>query len=401
MKSYILIMIGLLTVNYLNAQTWTQVASMGESTWGAVSFSINNKGYVTTGQNGTVTRQSTWEYNPITDTWSQKANFGGGNRRVASGFSIGDYGYVGTGRDDSNSTGVLHDDFWKYEPVTNTWTQITNYPAGNREALITFSINGYAYVGLGLSYSRKTEFYKFDPSTDSWTQLQNINYNFHLYDTSSFVLNGKGYLATGTINNPATSSGISTNAVFMYDPANDTWTPKNNFPGGARHYGIGFTVANNSYIGLGFSGTFQSDIWKYNEGTDSWTQVDDFTAGGRIFVSTFTLNDKAYIGNGRSFTYAAVSTFYKWEPSLSTSEFQNQTLETVVEKDKILFYSHQSFSNYQLTVYNLAGQNVLSSLLNDDLKSASVYHNLQSGVYILQLNNIINGKKISKKIIVP
>lgn len=400
-KYCFLIPISLLMANHVEAQNWTQVASMGESTYGAVSFSINNKGYVTTGQTTSVTRKSTWEYNPITDTWSQKADFAGGNRRVAAGFSIGDYGYVGTGRDDSTPTGVLHNDFWKYDPVTNTWIQITDYPAGNRESVIAFSIDGFAYVGLGLAGSRKTEFYKFDPSTNSWTPLQNINYYYHLYGTCSFVLNGKGYLATGSIYNPATGSGINTHAVFMYDPANDTWLPKNNFSGAARANGIGFTVANNGYIGLGFSGTFLNDIWRYNDGADSWTQVDNFTPGGRIYPSTFTLNDKVYIGNGRDFNYTVVNTFFKWEPSLSTIEFQNQTVKAVAEKDKILLYSNQSFSNYQLTVYNLVGQNVLSYLFKDDLKDTIVYHNLQSGVYILQLNNIINGKKHSEKIIVP
>lgn len=400
-KYCFLIAISLLLVNHVEAQNWTQVASMGETAYGAVSFSINNKGYVTTGQTTTLTRKSTWEYNPITDTWAQKADFGGGNRRVATGFSIGDYGYVGTGRDDSTSSGVLHNDFWKYDPVINTWTQITNYPAGNREAMIAFSIDGYAYVGLGLAGSRKTEFYKFDPITNNWTQLQNINYNYHLYNTCRFVLNGKGYLATGNIYNPATGSGINTNAVFMYDAANDTWTPKNNFSGSARAYAIGFTVGNNGYIGLGFDSTFFNDIWRYNDTTDSWTQVDNFTPGGRTYLSTFTLNDKVYIGNGRDFNYAAVSTFYKWEPSLATTEFQNHTVKVLVEKDKIILYSNESFSNYELAIYNLAGQNVLSALVKDNLKDTIVYHNLQSGVYILQLKNIINGKKHSEKIIVP
>ena len=39
-----------------------------------------------------------WEYDPATNTWTQKADFGGTTRSVAVGFSIGSKGYIGTGR---------------------------------------------------------------------------------------------------------------------------------------------------------------------------------------------------------------------------------------------------------------------------------------------------------------
>ena len=209
-------------------------------------------------------------------------------------------------------------------------------------------------VGLGLAGSRKTEFYKFDPTIDAWTALQNINYNYHLYNTTTFTSNGKGYMATGSINNPPSGS-ITTNAVFMYDPSNDTWTPKNNFTGGARLYGAGFSVLGNSYIGLGWDGNFLTDLWRYNDVADNWTQVNDFTPGSRLYASTFTLNDIAYIGNGRSPTSISYDTFYSWQPSLSTIEFQNQTFDTMVSNDKIVLYSNQNLSNYQLNLYNLKG----------------------------------------------
>ena len=38
-----------------------------------------------------------WEYDPTTNTWTQKANFGGTPRDGAVGFSIGSKGYIGTG----------------------------------------------------------------------------------------------------------------------------------------------------------------------------------------------------------------------------------------------------------------------------------------------------------------
>ena len=65
-----------------------------------------------------------WEYDPATDTWTQKANFGGGARTGAVGFSIGTKGYVGTGIDAND---LLRKDFWEYDPVTNKWTRKANF----------------------------------------------------------------------------------------------------------------------------------------------------------------------------------------------------------------------------------------------------------------------------------
>ena len=65
-----------------------------------------------------------WEYDPATNTWTQKADFGGTARYVAVGFSIGSKGYIGTGDDDLNQ---FLKDFWEYDPATNTWTQKADF----------------------------------------------------------------------------------------------------------------------------------------------------------------------------------------------------------------------------------------------------------------------------------
>src|SRR5436190_22202994 len=54
--------------------------------YGAVSFTIGTKGYVGTGHSGT--GKDFWEYDPATDTWTQKADFGGTGRSDAVAFTI-------------------------------------------------------------------------------------------------------------------------------------------------------------------------------------------------------------------------------------------------------------------------------------------------------------------------
>jgi hypothetical protein len=78
-----------------------------------VSFTINGKGYLGTGGSGTV-GSTVWEYNPATDLWLQKTSFEGSARIEAVGFSIGNIGYITTGRNSS----YYFDDLWGFAPET-------------------------------------------------------------------------------------------------------------------------------------------------------------------------------------------------------------------------------------------------------------------------------------------
>lgn len=63
------------------------------------------------------------------DTWTQKADFGGGITEAAVGFSIGNKGYMGIG-------GGYTQDFWEYDPDTNSWTQKANFGGAPRHAAV-------------------------------------------------------------------------------------------------------------------------------------------------------------------------------------------------------------------------------------------------------------------------
>ena len=110
--------------------TWTQKADFGWSPrWGAVGFSIGNKGYIGTGVEDPSNNKDFWEYDPAGDTWTQKADFGGTARHMAIGFSIGNKGYIGMGWDVSNQP---LKNFWEYDQIANTWTQKADFGGGER-----------------------------------------------------------------------------------------------------------------------------------------------------------------------------------------------------------------------------------------------------------------------------
>ncbi|RZK12267.1 MAG: hypothetical protein EOO46_03830 [Flavobacterium sp.] len=396
---YQLVLFVLFLTVKISAQTWVQVASMPNfnERYNAVSFAIGNKGYVTTGQTTNTTLNTTWEYDPVTDAWTQMANFPGGNRRVAAGFAIGNKGYVLCGRDDSSSSGALHNDVWEFDPAANTWTQKANFPGGNRENLVAFSIGGNGYAGLGLNGSRKLDFYKYDPVGDSWTQLPDIDYYSHHYNTTVFVLNGKGYFATGSAYSSATFSNYTSNKVYMFDPATGIWTEKNNFAGTARQYGTAFTANGKAFMGMGNNGLFLTDLWQYDEASDTWASAPEFTPGGRIYTSTFTVGDHVYVGNGRAPNSQTLTSFYTLDTSLSVPVAALQSFQVVSGHETITIAPNIP-GNCTVKIFTSDGKLAMSRELEDGRVQSTIYHQLNPGVYVLSIFG--SGKFMNRKFVV-
>lgn len=116
-----------------------------------MSFVIDNKGYVGCGRGTSTNLKDLWEYNPVSDNWTQKASLPGNGRYLGVGFSIGNYGYVGLGQ--TGTLGPFLNDIWEYNPVTNSWTRKVDFPASGRVYTIAMAINGKAYIGTGVTPS--------------------------------------------------------------------------------------------------------------------------------------------------------------------------------------------------------------------------------------------------------
>src|ERR1051326_1084169 len=80
--------------------------------------------------------------------WQQMENFAGTARHRAVAISIGNRGYMGLGHINA-LVDVLYDDWWEYDPGTNSWTQKASFPGGPRMHRSAFSVNNKGYVGCG------------------------------------------------------------------------------------------------------------------------------------------------------------------------------------------------------------------------------------------------------------
>lgn len=211
----------------------------------AVAFVINNIGYVGTGWDDMrIRKKDFWSYDPVNDLWTRKSDFPGPERIDAVGFGIGNKGYAGTGDAIVGSIRVKLKDWWEYDALSDQWTQKTDFPGLANQYTSGFVIQDKIYMGLGLSVSGSIgkEWWEYDPSTDQWKRKADFPgsaYN-NTFTNCSFVIGNKGYVLR-----------YAEKAEFwQYDPATDQWNEQAFFDP-LRMSSIAFSIGNKGYLGTG------------------------------------------------------------------------------------------------------------------------------------------------------
>ena len=69
-----------------------------------------------------------WEYDPVKNSWTQKADFPGVARSQAVGFGTDTKGYIGTGWEGKYRL----KDFYEYNPASNIWTRKADFGGSAR-----------------------------------------------------------------------------------------------------------------------------------------------------------------------------------------------------------------------------------------------------------------------------
>jgi len=321
MRKLLLILV-IVAPAFVSAQnTWEKKAAFGgEKRSRCVAFSIGNRGYMGCGEDtADIEHNDFWEYDPGTDCWTQKASLPAAGRRDAVGFAIGTKGYVGTGIDSPESwLGNNQNDWWEYNPVTNTWLARATYPGSASYGGVYFAtgfvINGYGYVvGGKQSASNYTDnLYRFDPVTNSWAVMAPFPNNPR-YAMSAFTVNGKGYVGLGTDEN------ILQTDWWEYNPVGNSWVQKASFPGSGRFAASGFAIGSKGYVVGGTDGGYQDELWQYDAASNSWWVKAPYGGGERRSMGVFVIGSAAYAGTGKGFS-GSRRDFWQYEQYLTGIE---------------------------------------------------------------------------------
>ena len=405
MKNVILILGVLFLTTFGFSQTqnfWTKKADFsGLKRERSVAFSINGKGYVGTGVDTTsAVKKDFWEYDPIVNAWTQKADLIGVERRNAIAFSINGKGYVGTGMDNAEaSLGSALSDFMEFDPISNTWSNKANFPGSFGSGIYFatgFSADSKGYICCGKrgpnNYS--DEFWEYKPTTDSWLQRQSFPGGVR-YQLSSFVINNLAYIGLGI------DQDVYRKDLWEYNPATNNWIAKNDFLGGERGAASTFNLGSRGFISAGTDGGFKNDLWEYNPFEDSWSIRANFGGSERKNAVSFTINEKAYMGTGKGVSGKKMS-FYEYTPYDNVlaiqsieSKFNINVFPNPVSD--YLTINTTDYSEFSVSIYTLTGKLVVNQKANSNTLLINCIE-LKSGVYILCLNSNTNQLIYSKQL---
>lgn len=145
-----------------NSDTWTAKASMpGSKRMNASVFVIDDIAYVMGGSNNSKPVDDFWAYDYVTNTWAEKRDINDNDdasfdddyttipRQNGVTFVINGYGYIASGDISSSPLNTT----WEYNPSTDLWTEKTALEGTSRTQAIGVTLNNRGFVLLGKSGS--------------------------------------------------------------------------------------------------------------------------------------------------------------------------------------------------------------------------------------------------------
>jgi N-acetylneuraminic acid mutarotase len=387
-KLITLFLISLFCVSFSFSQGyWTQKMSVGiNPRCSAAGMATSTKGYVACGHYagaGVDHLKDMWEYNPLTNTWTQRQDFPGVKRRWLTGFTINNKCYVGLGIYFSGASYTYYNDFYEFDPALNTWTAKAMFPGAARGSAFSFVLNGKGYVGGGSAASGiLNDLWVYDPVANTWTQKNNIGCGAR-FACASFSIDNYAYVGTGR-----DGSSNYLNDLWQYDPETDNWIQKMSVPGSVRWYATGFSMYNYGYIGTGHNGnsTYLSDFYQYDPLTNSWTSMPSLTGGSRAIAISFSIDNKGYLGTGEISGSSDSYDFWEFTPNwYGVSENANNVFSVFpnpATENLNISFSNSKFEPAEISIYDISGKQLITKLLTSSQIDVSF---LAKGIYFIKI----------------
>jgi len=233
-------------------------------------FTYQNKGYIHDRNYGFL-----YEYNPVTDRWSQYGStaFTGEIYSESLYIPLNDKIFRVGGISFSY---VPVNYLWSYSFTDKTWTKRSNLPFSFSKASY-FSLDNLLYV-----LTMDGQLWQCNFESGQYTRLKDFPAKINDYFLSSFMANGNAF-------------AVQYGKTWMYDKLNDTWIQKASNSFIKESYSVfakSFTYNNTGYV-LNNG----SDLYKYDYVNDKWIFASKYPNiyGFNSEKSIFVLGSMAYI----------------------------------------------------------------------------------------------------------
>ena len=361
--------------------------------------------------------------------WIQKSSFGGPGRHRATGCATSHRGYMGLGHVNGTGQDISYKDWWEYDPASDTWTQKADFPVSTHGA-VALVVDNCPIVGGGSALS--TQFYKFDPALNTWAPIANCILS-NPGDSQGFTINNRGFVYQGNQlakYNPNTDSwsmcatapmtfGQWTcafaiegsgfikggNQLWEYKPLHDQWYQRATFPGVSTGGSSAFAIQQHGYVTCGYVGGLSvvtDQVWSFHPATNSWKQEIEFPGSSRRFPVAFAIHDRGYFGTGTN--GINFNDFWQFNPTDNSIGFEENIMDVKVYPNPAVDELHiQSlglpFDQLELTLFDMNGRLLLKEDLLNFQQKIDVTA-LKTGTYILKIGNssqILHQQKLLKR----
>lgn len=384
----------LLFCSTMFAQSWVQMGSTPIAKHHPISFSLNGKGYAITGSlAGGVLTKSGSEYDPATDTWTALPDFPGDARSFGIGAVTNGFAYLGFGA----SSSQLLNDFWRYDGSTGTWLQLADCGCSGRRHPAMIAIGNKIYVGLGDdALGDRDDWWMYDITTNTWVQIADLpgqeRHHPYMFEAGGSVYAGLGH-----------SGNVIYQDWYKLDTASNTWTAMNPFPGEARVAGTQFSLNGLGYVlsGDGDNHNYMAtgEMWSYDPSNDTWLQLTPHPGESRWAPGSFVIDQEVYFFGGLN-RLADLYPTDVWKYSFASFAETNESFSSNISiypnpaNDFISWTNDEKYTTVR--IYNSLGQLVLNSPSTANKINTT---ELNEGFYLMNFYDETNLMKTTKVLI--
>ena len=195
-----------------------------------------------------------------------------------------------------------------YDPITDTWTQKANMPTPRNTVTCVVDGKIYAIGGTAFNNIKKKKPWRldtvevYDPTTDTWAKAKEMN---HARDGAAIsVVDGKIYIMGGTgwpqlPNHP----GPYLSSVEMFNPKTNQWRDIGEMSEPKSGHSASAINGKIYVIGGGFRGNglyiYLSTVEIYDPEADLWTQEPDMPMS-KLGHTAEVINGEIYFFGGHS-----------------------------------------------------------------------------------------------------